>query len=294
MRAWNLRLIVAGMLVPALNAPACGQDDRFADVRIETTKLADGVSMLQGAGGNLGVLVGDDGVFLIDTQFAPLSEKIRSAIAKLSDRPIRFVLNTHRHYDHTGGNENFAKAGAILVAHDRVRHRMASAEPPPPAVALPMVTFTDTVTFHLNGEEIHVFHPGASHSDGDAIVHFRKANVIHMGDLFFNGIYPYIDVANGGSVDGLIAAIERILELADAETRIIPGHGPLANRAGLAAYLGMLVDVRDRVAAIVAAGRSLEQAIRAKPTAAYDAEWETEFMPPEEFVKIVYRSLSGD
>ncbi len=271
-------------------------------VEIQTIDVAPGIHMLMGAGGNIGVSSGEDGVVLIDDQFAPLTPKILAAVAKISDQSVRFLLNTHWHFDHAGGNENFGKAGTLIVAHDNVRQRMSAGGlidffandlPPAPNAALPVVTFDQTVTFHLNGEEIHAFHVPPAHTDGDSVIHFRKANVVHMGDLYFNGFYPFIDYSSGGSVDGVVAAVDLVLAMIDDETRVIPGHGPLSNRAELAAYRDMVSGVRDKIAPMVSAGKSLEDVIAAKPTTAFDEKWGQGFIPPEGFVKIVYRTLAS-
>jgi cyclase len=276
-------------------------EDPFRDVVIETVPVADGIWMLVGQGGNIGVSAGEDGVFLIDDQFAPLTGRIKAAIAQFSDRPVRFVINTHWHFDHTGGNENLGKAGAVIVAHDNVYERMSRENfieffnrvvPAAPKDALPVITFNDTVTFRLNGEEIRVVHLGRAHTDGDSVVLFRSANVIHTGDIWFHGLYPFIDVASHGSIDGLIAAVERILALADAETRIIPGHGPLGDRAGLDAYAQMLRAARDRVGALMRQGRSLDEIRQARPLADYDETLGKGFIAPEQFLEIVHASLS--
>ena len=195
--------------------------------------------MLTGSGGNLGLSVGKSGTYLIDDQYAPLSDKILAAIKAITPDPVRFVVNTHWHGDHTGGNENLGKAGALLVAHENVRRRMSTRavhrglrtgrSPPSPEDALPVVTFTDAITFHWNGDEIRVYHVPPAHTDGDSIVHFVKADVVHMGDLFFNGGYPFIDTSSGGRVDGVIEAADRVLAGIGEKTRIIPGHGPLGD-----------------------------------------------------------------
>ncbi len=273
----------------------------FSKVEIKTTKLAEGVYMLRGAGGNIGVLIGDDGVFLIDDQFAPLTKKIKAAIAPLSNKPIRFVLNTHWHFDHTGGNENFGKSGTIIVAHDNVRTTMSKDQfiaafnkkvPAAAKIALPTITFNDSTTFHLNGEVLHVKHLAPGHTDGDSIVRFRNANVIHTGDLFFNGFYPFIDVQHGGSINGLIVDVAAILAFANDATKIIPGHGPLATKAELTAYRDMLLVVRDNVKKLVDAGKSEAEVIAARPTASLDARWGNGFLKPDKFVKIVYSDLA--
>ncbi|MHC4416418.1 MAG: MBL fold metallo-hydrolase [Planctomycetota bacterium] len=279
-------------------APAAAQN--LQDVEIETVPVAGSVSMLIGRGGNIGLSVGVDGAFLIDDQFAPLTEKIRAAVAALTDQPVRFLVNTHWHRDHTGGNENLGRAGAIIVAHDNVRRRMSRDQfleafdqmvPASPKGALPVLTFNDAVTFHLNGDEVHVFHVEHAHTDGDAIIHFRRANVVHMGDTYFNGMYPFIDVSSGGSIEGMIDAVDRVLPLADAKTRLIPGHGPLSNVLELQAYREMLGTVRDRIRALVADGKSREEVIEAGPTRDFDASWGGGFMKPDQWAGIVYDGM---
>lgn len=299
MRHLAVRSAVATAVVLCLGAAAAlthAQD--LSEVEIETQDLGKGVHMLVGRGGNIGVSAGEDGVFLIDDQFPVLTEKIKAAVAKISDKPIKFVLNTHWHHDHTGGNDNLGKEGALIVAHENVRVRMNSAafrqrmQRAPTEDELPVVTFTDTVTFHLNGDEIHAFHVPPAHTDGDSIVHFRKANVIHMGDLFFNRLYPFIDLSSGGSLDGVIAAAERTLKIVDDETKIIPGHGDLATKADLQTYADILKKIRERVAKLIAEGKTREEVIAAKPTAEWDDPWGKRFMKPPVFLGIVYDSLS--
>jgi cyclase len=273
----------------------------FDTVQIRTVKVADGVYMLMGSGGNIGVSAGPNGVILIDDQYAPLTDKIKAAVAAINPGPIRFLLNTHWHPDHSGGNENLGRGGVVIVAHENVRRRMSVEQfiaafgwkvPASPEGALPVVTFTDAVTFYLNGDSISGFHVPPAHTDGDAIVYFRHANVVHMGDIYFEGMYPFIDVASGGSVDGVIAAVDRVLGMTGRDTKVIPGHGPLSSRSELEAYRGMLVTVRDRVRALVRQGKTLAQVQAAKPTAEYDVTWGRGFLRPEQFVEILYSDVS--
>ncbi len=282
-----------------LCAPLAAQDD-YSQVQIETVPVADGIHMLVGAGGNIGVASGEDGIFLIDDQFAPLTEKIFAAVKDIDDGEVRFVLNTHWHFDHTGGNENMGKAGVLIVAHEKVRELMSVDQfleafqreiPAAPKAALPVVTFNDTITFHLNGEEIHAFHVEPAHTNGDSIVHFRNANVVHMGDTFFNGFYPFIDVQNGGGVVGMIAASDRVLAIVDEDTKIIPGHGPLASKKDLQAFRDMLQGVHDAIAPHVKAGKSLEEVQAADPLKAFNEVWGKGFLNAEVFTAIVYNGL---
>jgi glyoxylase-like metal-dependent hydrolase (beta-lactamase superfamily II) len=275
----------------------------FDKVQIQTQKVTDGIYLLLGRGGNIGVSVGEDSAFMIDDQYAPLTQKIRAAIAAISDNPIQFVINTHWHQDHTNGNENFGKAGAVIVAHENVRKRLSAEQfveffkmtvPPLSKSGLPVITFTRDVTFHLNGDETHVFHLEHAHTDGDVVIHFRKSNVIHMGDIYFEGIYPFIDLSAGGSIDGMIEAVGRVLPMIDENTKVIPGHGPLSDRAGLEAYHNMLVAVRDRIYSQIRAGKTLNEVLASKPTRQFDATWGQGFLKPEKFAEIIYDSLISD
>ena len=292
-----LKNIAVLFLFLSVTLNVTAQDDKFKDVQIKTVSVTENIFMLLGEGGNIGVSIGDDGVFLIDDQFAPLTEKIKAAIAKLSDKAIRFVINTHWHYDHTGGNENLGKEGAIIVAHDNVYERMSkdtfiqafnNTVPASPKVALPVITFNDTVTFRLNGHEIKVEHQANSHTDGDSIVFFKEANVIHMGDTFFNGFYPFIDSSSKGEVNGMIKTAERILAIVDNETKIIPGHGPLASKQDLEKFRDMLVLVRDRMQNLLDQGKTIEEIIALKPNADLDSTWGAGFLNPEAFLKVLH------
>jgi cyclase len=280
-------------------APALAQQD-FSKVEVKAEKVAEGVYMLTGAGGNMGLSVGKSGTYLIDDQYAPLSDKIVLAIRLITPDPVRFVVNTHWHGDHTGGNENLGKAGALLVAHENVRRRMSTEQfmgafgrkvEPSPEGALPVVTFTDAVTFPWNGDEIRAYHVPPAHTDGDVIIHFVKADVVHMGDVFVNGGYPFIDTSSGGRIDGVIGAAELVLAGIGEKTRLIPGHGPLGTKADLQAWHDGLKTLRDRIAKLKAEGKTRDQAIAAKPTADYDAKWGTGFMKGDTFTGLVYDSL---
>jgi glyoxylase-like metal-dependent hydrolase (beta-lactamase superfamily II) len=282
-----------------LAAPAAAQQD-MSKVEIKVERIAPGVAVLFGAGGNIGLSYGEDGNIIVDDQFAPLTDKIAAAVATLDRDPIRFVINTHWHFDHTGGNENFGKRGSVIVAHDNVRRRMSTDQfiaamnqkvPPSPKGALPVVTFAQGVSLHLNGDTLNVIHVANAHTDGDALVHWQKANVLHMGDTFFHKVtFPFVDLSSGGSIDGMIAAANRGISIANASTRIIPGHGPVATRADLMAYRDMLVDVRTRVAAGIAARRTLAQIKASAPAARYGMP--DGFMKPDQFVEAVYNSLT--
>lgn len=284
----------------ALSSWAHAQGQDFSKVEITSNDLGSGVHALFGAGGNLGVSVGEDGVFLIDDQFAPLTPKIKAAIAKLSDKPVKFLINTHWHFDHTGGNENLGKDGTIIVAHDNVRKLMSEDQaisffnaqiPKAPKAALPIITFNDSSTFHLNGETMVVKHLPPGHTDGDSVVYFKNADVLHTGDLYFNGIYPFIDIEHGGTIDGMIANAGTILTMAGSKTQIIPGHGPLSNREEVAAFREMLQSIRNKVEAGIEAGKTLEEVVAAKPSAQFDSVWGNGFLKPDAFVTLVYNDL---
>jgi cyclase len=290
-------LALAGALLFPLAAAA--QQD-FSKVEIKVTKLTDTTYMLEGSGGNIGVSVGEDAVFMIDDQFAPLTEKIAAAIAKLTAKPVKFVVNTHWHFDHTGGNENFGRGGAIIVAHENTRKRMSSEQfiefmrmniPAAPKAALPVVTFAASIAFHLNGDEVRVVHVPRAHTDGDAIVHFVANDVLHMGDTYFNGMYPFIDTSSGGTVEGMIAACDRGLAIAGDRTRIIPGHGALSGKAELQAYRDMLATVSGRIKQMIAEGRKLEDITASKVTADYDEKWGKGFIAGNKFAEMLAMNI---
>jgi len=251
------------------------------DTKIETVNLAPGIYMLIGRGGNIGVSVGRDGAAIIDDQFADMAPKIRAAVALLSEKPVQFVINTHLHGDHTGGNDAFGAAGAVIIAHDNVRKRLGSDQVNPsnnqpiPArarEALPVVTFADSASLHFNDEDLEFTHLPNAHTETDIVVRFRKANILHMGDLFTGG-FPFIDGNTGGTLDGLILAHEKVLAGIDDTTRLIRGHGPLGNRAELQAYHDMLVVVRDRIAKLVKSGKTQEEVLAARPTKEFEEKY---------------------
>ena len=279
---------------------AMGQD--FDKVEITTTDLGDGLYMMMGQGGNLGLSVGDDGTFLIDDQYAPLSAKIQTAIAAVTDTPATYVINTHWHGDHTGGNENFGKAGAVIVAHDNVRKRMSVEQvmkafnrnvPASPEDALPVITFSETVTFHFNGQAVMAVHMPNAHTDGDAVIKFEDSNVLHTGDLFFNGLFPFIDFGSGGNINGVIEAQEAILNMTDDATKIIPGHGPLATKADLAATRQKLIKIRDTIKPLMDEGLSMEEIVAKKPLTGLDLGWPPGFLTEDQFVQTVVAGLAA-
>ncbi len=270
------------------------------EVKIESTKITDHIYMLTGQGGNLGLFVGQDGTFLIDDQFAPLSEKIIGAITSVGGDSPKFLINTHFHGDHTGGNENFGKEGTLIFSHNNVRDRLlngsyirefdmkrAGVDP----IALPVVTFSEDISFHLNGDEVHAIHIPHSHTDGDSIVHFRSANVIHAGDVIFNGFYPFIDVNHGGSITGMITGVKNIIALSDENTKIIPGHGPLTDAAGLSNYLQMLETAYDRLRKLKAEGKTVQEAIEAAPLADLEEEWGDGIFTGDRWIEIIYSGV---
>jgi len=251
------------------------------DVKIETISIAPGIYMLKGRGGNVGLTVGVDGAAIIDDQFADMAPKIRAAVAMLSDQPVEFVINTHLHGDHTGGNDAFGKTGAVIIAHENVRKRLGTPQVNPTTnatieararEALPVITFADSASLHFNDDELEFTHLPNAHTETDIIVRFKKANVLHMGDCFTGG-FPFIDGNTGGTLDGLIRAHETVLATVDDNTKIIRGHGPLGNKAELQAYHDMLVAVRDRVAKLVKAGKSQEDVVKARPTKEFEEKY---------------------
>ena len=290
-------LLLAVTLIATINA-ALAQDK---EVEFTTFQLSDTVYMLTGSGGNVGVSTGEDGLYIIDDQVRPVTTQLLQAIRKISDQPIRFVINTHYHGDHTGGNEAIGKTGAVIIAHDNIRKRMSTDQvsifrgkttPAYAESALPVVTFNDRMSLHFNGETATAYYVANGHTDGDSIIHFPVSNVIHMGDMFFNGLYPYVDLDAGGAVQGMISASNLALSMADDSTRIIPGHGPVANKADLKSALEMLVDAEARVRTLVDAGMTEEQILEKNPLEVYHEQWNWGFITTERMTKTLYRSLT--
>jgi cyclase len=296
------RMLVLAVLLAAAGLIRAAEPD-FSKVEIVTTPLADGLAMLVGQGGNIVVSTGDDGPVIVDDQFAPLVPKIEAAVRKLQDAPVRFVINTHHHADHTGGNEPFGKAGALIVAHENVRTRLSTEQvsklldrttPASPPDALPVVTFDDGVTLHWNGETIRVEHVAPAHTDGDSHVWFERANSVHMGDTFVNGRFPLVDVESGGELEGLIASAEQVFARVNDATKIVPGHGPLAARADLQRFLDMLMDVRARIRAGIASGATMEAFIATRPLADLEPAWGGGFLTGDQMATLAWMSLADD
>jgi glyoxylase-like metal-dependent hydrolase (beta-lactamase superfamily II) len=275
-----------------VSGPVLAQD--LSKVEIKSEQVAPGIAVLFGAGGNIGVSYGEDGTILIDDQFAPLTEKIQTAVSTLGAQPVKFLVNTHWHYDHTGGNENLGKAGAVIMAHDNVRVRMAAGQgnqQPSAKVALPVVTYADGLKLHLNGEEVRVIHMPAGHTDGDSIVHWTKSNVIHMGDLFFLRMsFPFVDASSGGHVRGVIAAADKALAIADDQTKIIPGHGAVASKADLQQYRNMVAEIVAKVEAGIKADKTLEQIKAERPADGYGVKADG-FITADRFVETVFNMV---
>ena len=280
-------MLLAASLVSTTFIPAAFSQDRFEKVEIEATALKGSVHMLTGMGGNIGVSAGDDGILIIDDQFAPLAEKIAAALGELgSDKP-KYVINTHYHGDHTGSNAFFhSHKGATILAHDNVRVRLANDEKVSPD-ALPAITYENGIKLHFNGETIHIMHLESGHTDGDSIVWFEQPDVMHTGDLFFNGLFPYIDLKSGGSVKGYIESVKQVMAKIDDDTVLIPGHGALSNKAEYTSFLAMIEETFAFVKAQKAQGKSLE----AIPEAGLDSQWDKwawSFISEEKWIATLY------
>jgi len=270
------------------------------DVKITALPVTDNIFMLTGQGGNIGLFLGKDGTFIVDDQFAPLTEKIIAAIRSVGGDTPHFLLNTHFHGDHTGGNENLGKAGTLIVSHDNVRERLVNGSvikefgmktPPANNVALPVLTFSDDMHFHINNDSVQAFHVPNAHTDGDSIVHFKMANVVHAGDIFFNGFYPFIDGSHGGSLKGTIAAVDVMLGITDASSKIIPGHGPLGDRAQLQAYRDMLAIAYSRLLKLKNEGISVGDAIALAPLKDLEAQWGGGIFTGDKWITIIYSAV---
>ncbi|NNE26778.1 MAG: MBL fold metallo-hydrolase [Saprospiraceae bacterium] len=272
---------------------------QWDDVNITVNKVQGNVYMLEGRGGNIGLFVGEDMTLLIDDQFAPLSEKIKSAVQSVSDNPIHYIVNTHWHGDHTGGNANFAEMGATIVAHENVRTRLSTEQkrpfrnptPAAPEAAWPDITFDENLQLHLNGESVQLIHVHNAHTDGDVFVYFPESNVLHMGDCFFKDRFPYVDLGSGGSPDGAIKAVETALMITDQNSKIIPGHGALATRDDLVRFKEMWVTMRSRIKDAITNGRSLEDMKAGMLTEGYDG-WGDFFISDEKMIEMLFRSYS--
>jgi len=285
-------------LVPLMMTASCMAQQDFSNVQITPNQLSDNIYFLEGQGGNIGVSIGDDGVFIVDDQFAPLSEKILDAPETLSEEPVRFVLNTHHHGDHTGGNANMAAAGAVIIAHENTRTTLQAgftggdltqALTEEQRMGLPIVTFAESVNFHLNGDSIHVFYNGPGHTGGDVFVYFMEDNIIHTGDVFRTTGYPRVDAAAGGSFSGIVASYEKLLEVSNANTRFLPGHGVVSDQNEVRSQLQMFYTIRTRVQNAIDDGMSLDQVLAAGLTAEYDERWGD----PAGLLPSVYAELVG-
>jgi glyoxylase-like metal-dependent hydrolase (beta-lactamase superfamily II) len=293
--------LYAKILLTTLTILLLNSSHAFDDVKVTSTAVTENIHMLVGKGGNVGVFVGNDGTFIIDDQFAPLTEKLMAAIKSVGGDTPKFLLNTHFHGDHSGGNENFGKKGAMIVSHDNVRDRLMRGSvikefdmktPPAVAVALPVITYAKYMHLHINGEDVNVVHVPNAHTDGDSFVHFKNANVVHAGDVFFNGFYPFIDSSHGGSMKGTIAAVDAILTITNADSKIIPGHGPLADKKQLEDYKSMLETAYASLLKLKKEGLSAADAIAKKPLASLDAEWSDGMFSSDKWLEIVYPAVS--
>ena len=297
------KIAFSALAVLLAAAPAAAQDRDFSKVEIKVTKVAGSVYMLEGAGGNIAASVGEDGIVIVDDQFAPLVEKIRAALKGIADKPVRFVINTHLHFDHTGGNAAFSSSSTI-IAQENVRKRMASGgsagnlasvkfdSEPAPKEALPIITFARDVALHLNGEEIRVIHFPHGHTDGDSVVYFAGSNVAHLGDDFVTYGFPFIDLGSGGSVDGMIAALEEVLPKLPADVKIIPGHGPLSKVADVQRFITMLKETRAAVQKAIDAGKTLDQMKQDKVLEPW-SKWSGSFISADAFLDTLHNDLTG-
>jgi glyoxylase-like metal-dependent hydrolase (beta-lactamase superfamily II) len=293
------RLATAVAAISFVALPSALHSQDFSKVEIKAETLGPGVAVLFGAGGNIGVSYGPEGTILIDDQFAPLTDKIGAAVASLGAQPVRYLVNTHWHYDHTGGNENLGKAGVTIFAHDNVRVRLAAGgtvdgntSKPAPSAALPVVTYSDGISFHVNGDQIDAVFTGGGHTDGDTVLIWRKANVVHMGDLMMNGMgFPFVDIDSGGNALHLVATLDKVLAMTNASTRVIPGHGPVGTQADLRAWRNMIAGSVDKIRAARKSGRSLDQVLAENPLK--PMEKPNGFIDADTFAKAIWASLDA-
>ena len=299
-------MFLAGLLL--ISGPNAGAQVGFADAELSIEHVAGNVYMVQrpGGGGNIGASIGPDGVLLVDALFAPMTENLLEVIGEVTDRDIRFLINTHIHRDHVGGNANLAALGVTIFAHEKTRVKFLEESshfprnggtfaPQTPAEGRPLITFNDAITFHLNGEEVRAFLAPPSHTDGDAFVYFPESNVLHLGDVFRTTSYPVIDKFNGGTLRGTIAALDLAIDMAGPDTRVIPGHGlEVVGRAEMVEFRDMILDIRDQVYAMIRQGKHLDEIMAAQPAAAHDAKWGQEASwTAVDFVPLVYYELGG-
>lgn len=295
-----LKILVCVLSLLFLSSAISAQEQETAQLSVKT--VTEHISVIWDLkNGNTLVFAGEDGVLVVDTKSVELAEALLGKISKISKQPIRFVVNTHWHFDHVAGNEIFSNTGATIIAHKNVRQRMSTTQnieifnmtfPPAPQMALPVLTFTEDLEVHMNSENVKLFHIAPGHTDGDGILYFPKANVIHVGDLYFNGLYPYIGVPTGGSINGMISVGRRLLDMIDDNTTIIPGHGPLATKTKYTEFLDMLTNIRDTIKQQIADGKSAEAVIASKPTQPFDEKWGNGFLKPNDFVGLVYMDLA--
>jgi glyoxylase-like metal-dependent hydrolase (beta-lactamase superfamily II) len=301
-------LCVVGSFLLATSLPslawktATGFSTDWAHVTIEESPLAPHLYYLHGSGGNMCVSIGPDGILLVDCEFPQTASKLMDAIAKLQPGPVRFLIDTHWHSDHAGANADFAKIGTIIIAQDNVRTRLStqqgpsyfgSTSAPSPPEAWPMITYDKTMTVHFNGEDIQLINDGVSHTDGDTVVYFPKSNVVHMGDIYINGLYPIIDLSSKGRIQGYFPIIDQVLGMINDQTKVIPGHGPVATKADLKFYRDMLATIKNRVQRMILEGKTLDQIIAANPSKEFDADWASDRVGPKAVTKMIYESLTG-
>lgn len=270
---------------------------------LNATKLNDSMYVIQGSGGNVILSVGNDGVILVDDQYAPVTEKMKSVITNITNKSIKFVINTHWHPDHVGGNEKLGEAGAIIVSHENVRKRLSNDQffelinqtiPALSKTGLPVITFSDNMTFYQNNDEIQISYLDNGHTDGDSAVYFTQNNVIHVGDDFSDRAYPFMDLSTGGSIDGLISSLQSIISIINNDTKVVAGHSAISNQTKVKDYVGMLIDVRNAISNMNKEGKSLDEIIQSKPTSQYDTTYyDHSFVDPNDFVTNIYESLSS-